>query len=196
MEINTRAANSDLLIYVNLTSPWTEATTAAVGLCDAKSFGPHNPGTIRASESYMEPEQRSTTAWCAWVDSQPARQRVHDRDNREQLNVRDELAFLAKNEDDWSPRDSSPRRPSTRHSTPCPKGAAACSRRCPRPMASRASSLRQAAHAKTPMCSSSTRCRSMGRRTSWSRVLHISYNVNAYLNPLLVSVLIQGTCST
>jgi len=60
VEINRRAAESDLVIYVNLTfvpmnGGYKSMGTGLVGYRTLR--GHHNPSTIRKSESYMEPER-------------------------------------------------------------------------------------------------------------------------------------------
>ena len=58
LEINRRAAEADLLIYVNLNFvPMNGGyKSVAVGLCGYRSLRPHhNPDSIRASNSYMDP---------------------------------------------------------------------------------------------------------------------------------------------
>jgi lactate racemase len=58
LELNRRAAESDLLIYVNLSFvPMNGGfKSVAVGLCNYKSLRPHHcPKSIRASDSYMDP---------------------------------------------------------------------------------------------------------------------------------------------
>lgn len=58
LELNRRAAESELLIYVNLTFvPMNGGfKSVAVGLCNYRSLrAHHNPSTIRKSDSYMDP---------------------------------------------------------------------------------------------------------------------------------------------
>ena len=59
VELNARAASSDLIIYVNLTfvsmnGGYKSLGTGLVGYRTLR--GHHNPGTIRKTASYMEPE--------------------------------------------------------------------------------------------------------------------------------------------
>ncbi|HWA71413.1 MAG TPA: lactate racemase domain-containing protein [Polyangiaceae bacterium] len=59
LELNRRAAESDLLIYVNLNFVAMNGgfKSVAVGLCSYESLRPHhNPRTIRGSDSYMDPK--------------------------------------------------------------------------------------------------------------------------------------------
>ena len=58
LELNRRAAESDLLVYANLNYvPMNGGyKSVAVGLCGYKSLRPHhNPHSIRSSDSYMDP---------------------------------------------------------------------------------------------------------------------------------------------
>ena len=58
VEINRRAAESDLLIYVNINLVPMDGghKSVGVGLCDYESLrAHHNPKTIRDSDSYMDP---------------------------------------------------------------------------------------------------------------------------------------------
>ncbi len=58
VEINSRAASSDLVIYVNLTFVSMNGghKSLGTGLVGYRTLrGHHNPGTIRKTESYMEP---------------------------------------------------------------------------------------------------------------------------------------------
>ena len=60
VEINSRAASSDLVIYVNLTFVSMNGghKSLGTGLVGYRTLrGHHNPGTIRKTESYMEPKR-------------------------------------------------------------------------------------------------------------------------------------------
>ncbi len=60
VEINSRAANSDLVIYVNLTFVSMNGghKSMGTGLVGYRTLrGHHNPGTIRKTESYMDPDR-------------------------------------------------------------------------------------------------------------------------------------------
>ncbi|MFZ5895651.1 MAG: lactate racemase domain-containing protein [Myxococcota bacterium] len=59
LQLNRRAVESDLLIYVNVNFVAMNGgyKSVAVGLCSYESLRPHhNPHTIRASDSYMDPK--------------------------------------------------------------------------------------------------------------------------------------------
>src|SRR6187401_3613419 len=60
LTLNRRCAESDLLIYVNINFVPMDGghKSVAVGLCDYESLRPHHePETIRASDSYMDPKK-------------------------------------------------------------------------------------------------------------------------------------------
>src|SRR5207245_1816196 len=60
VNINRRAVESDLVIYVNINLVPMDGghKSVAVGLCDYESLRPHHePETIRASDSYMDPKK-------------------------------------------------------------------------------------------------------------------------------------------
>ena len=60
MNINRRCVESDLVIYVNINLVPMDGghKSVAVGLCDYESLRPHHePETIRASDSYMDPKR-------------------------------------------------------------------------------------------------------------------------------------------
>ncbi|HEY0710902.1 MAG TPA: lactate racemase domain-containing protein [Polyangia bacterium] len=60
VNVNRRAVESDLLIYVNINLVPMDGghKSVTVGLCDYESLKPHHePHTIRASDSYMDPKK-------------------------------------------------------------------------------------------------------------------------------------------
>jgi hypothetical protein len=60
VNINRRCVESDLVIYVNINLVPMDGghKSVAVGLCDYESLRPHHePETIRASDSYMDPKR-------------------------------------------------------------------------------------------------------------------------------------------
>lgn len=107
VELNRKAVESDLLIYVNLNLVPMDGghKSVAVGLCGYKSLrAHHNPKTMRACHSYMDPTSK-TSALAASVERMgrltnkalnvftietTINNRMFDRP----------LEFLAKNEDD------------------------------------------------------------------------------------------------
>src|SRR5262249_22757733 len=67
LTLNRRAAESDLLIYVNLNLVPMDGghKSVAVGLCDYESLRAHHePQTIRDSDSYMDPARSELNRKC------------------------------------------------------------------------------------------------------------------------------------
>lgn len=107
LELNRRAAESDLLIYVNLNFVAMNGgqKSVAVGLCSYKSLRPHhNPRTIAASDSYMDPK-RSKLATDIELMGRVAHKHLNIFTIETTVNNRmfdRSLEFLTKNEDDLS----------------------------------------------------------------------------------------------
>lgn len=107
VEINRRAAESDLVIYVNLTfvtmnGGWKSMGTGLVGYRTLR--GHHNPATIRATESYMEPARSALADKMVRV-GQLIEEHVDVFHIETTVNNRmfgKPLDILAKNEDDLS----------------------------------------------------------------------------------------------
>ena len=203
VEINTRAAESDLLIYVNLNFVPMDGghKSAAVGLCGYRSLRAHHtPGAIRASDSYMDPESselnhrvvRMGRLLNQHLDVFTIETTV---DNRM---FGPELAFLAKNEDDWSPTEQLAARALIKTLDVLPwKARQAVFEKVPAPYGVTGvfAGETEAAHAHTlRTCFEQYAVPVEGQADIVvTGVPYISpYNVNAYLNPLLVSVLIEG----
>ena len=111
LELNRRAAESDLLIYANLNYvPMNGGyKSVAVGLCDYKSLrSHHNPKTIRASDSYMDPK-RSKLATDIELMGRVAHENLDIFTIETTVNNRmfdRSLEFLTKNEDDLTSREA------------------------------------------------------------------------------------------
>src|SRR6188768_3750873 len=105
LELNRRAAESDLLIYVNLNFVAMNGghKSVAVGLCSYKSLRPHhNPRTIAESDSYMDPK-RSKLASDIELMGRLAHKHLNIFTIETTVNNRmfdRSLEFLTKNEDD------------------------------------------------------------------------------------------------
>ena len=107
VELNARAVSSDLIIYVNLTfvsmnGGYKSLGTGLVGYRTLK--GHHNPGTIRETECYMEPA-RSTLAKKMEGVGKLIEEKLNVFHIETTVNNRmfdKPLAFLAKNEDELS----------------------------------------------------------------------------------------------
>jgi lactate racemase len=108
--LNRRAAESDLIIYVNINLVPMDGghKSVAVGLCDYQSLrAHHDPQTIRDSDSYMDPARSELNRKCTRLG------KIVD----EHLNVfhietainnrmyKGDMDFLLKNEDDFNAFD-------------------------------------------------------------------------------------------
>jgi hypothetical protein len=110
VNINRRAVESDLVIYVNINLVPMDGghKSVTVGLCDYESLRPHHePETIRASDSYMDPPRSALSTKVermgALVD-----QHMNVFHIETALNNRmfaGPTAFLSKNEDEFSELD-------------------------------------------------------------------------------------------
>ena len=201
--LNRRAVESDLLIYANLNYvPMNGGyKSVAVGLCDYQSLrAHHNPHSIRASDSYMDPA-RSQLA----TDIETLGRLAHEKLNiftiETTINNRmfdRSLDFLVKNEDELTGRERAMLKALVVSTAKLPQPARhAIFDRFPAPygMTGVWAGDVQAVHA-----------RSIERNfeqylvpiQGQADVLvygvpYISpYNVHAFLNPLLVQVLAQG----
>lgn len=203
VEINTRAVESDLIIYLNLNFVPMDGghKSVAVGLCGYRSLRPHhNPYAIRNSHSYMDPEAselnhrivrmgRLVNSKCkVFTIESTVNNRMFDKP----------LEFLAKNEDDLSLTEERALKALKKTLDVLPQPA------------------RQAIFDKVPAPYDVTgifagETESVHKHTIKkayeqylvplegqadiliSGVPYISpYNVHAFLNPLLVSVMVQG----
>jgi len=203
VEINTRAATSDLLIYVNLNFVPMDGghKSAAVGLCGYRSLRHHHtPEAIRKSVSYMDPEQselntrieRQGKVLAQHVDVFTIETTVNNR------MFDTNLDFLAKNEDDLSRREHLALRALVKTLKTLPQPARhAIFSKVPSPYGVTGvfAGETEAVHRHTvKKCMDQYLVPVHGQSDILvTGVPFISpYNVNAYLNPLLVSVLVQG----
>ncbi len=203
LELNRRAVESDLLIYANINFvPMNGGhKSVAVGLCSYKSLRPHhNPDTIRASDSYMDP-RKSQLAHDIGRMGRLANEKLNVFCIETTLNNRmfdPSLDFLMKNEDDLSDRERT-----------LLKGLVLTTARLPQ-------SARQAIFDRFPAPYGCTGVWAGETSAVHEKVIERSfeqylvpiegqadvlicpipfispYNVHAYLNPLLVQVLAQG----
>jgi hypothetical protein len=110
VNINRRAVESDLVIYVNINLVPMDGgnKSVTVGLCDYASLRPHHePHTIRASDSYMDPP-RSMLAKKVERQSRLVKQHMNVFHIETALNNRmfhPATSFFAKNEDDYTEVD-------------------------------------------------------------------------------------------
>jgi hypothetical protein len=110
VNINRRAVESDLVIYVNINlSPMNGGhKSVTVGLCDYDSLRPHHePETIRASDSYMDPKRSMLSTkfdrMGALVDKHMNVFHIETALNNRMFSGA--TAFLSKNEDDFTEID-------------------------------------------------------------------------------------------
>ncbi|HSY24904.1 MAG TPA: lactate racemase domain-containing protein [Polyangiaceae bacterium] len=203
VELNRKAVDSELLIYVNLNLVPMDGghKSVAVGLCGYKSLrAHHNPKTMRDCWSYMDP---GASALATSVDrmgrlAEKALNVFHIETTVNNRMFDRPLDFLHRNEDDWSSADRA-----------AFKGLRFTLSKLPQP-------ARQAIFSRVPSPYGMTgvfagECEGVHKQTLdrcnaqylvpirgqadilMCGVPYISpYNVNAFLNPLLVQVMVQG----
>jgi nickel-dependent lactate racemase len=203
VEINRKAAEADLLIYVsvNLVPMSGGHKSAAVGLCGYKSLrAHHNPHVMRECWSYMDPTK---SALASSVDRMgnllektldvfhietTVNNRMFDRP----------LEFFHKNEDDWTPGERAAFKGFAFALSKLPAGARnALFHKVPAPYEITGVWAGEvgAVHEKTLERSFAQYMVPVNGQADIlvSGIPHISpYNVNAFLNPLLVQVMAQG----
>lgn len=203
VEINRRAAESDLLVYVNLNFvPMNGGhKSVAVGLSGTRSLTyHHNPKTIRESDSYMDPAGSELARRIARL-GQVVNQAVPVFNIETTVNNRmfdRSLDFLAKNEDDLDAKERLLLKGLVATTARLPQAARqAIFDRFPAPyeVTGVFAGETSAVHEKTIQKSFE---QYLVPITGQADVLvtgipYISpYNVHAFLNPLLVQVLAQG----
>jgi lactate racemase len=203
VELNRRAAESDLLIYVNLNFvPMNGGhKSVAVGLTSYKSLRPHhNPRTIRESDSYMDPA-RSELATAISRMGRVVHRTLNVFSIETTINNRmfdRPLAFLAKNEDDLDGRERALLKALVVTTGKLPQPARqAIFDRFPAPygVTSVQAGEVEAVHDKTIAKNFEQYLVPISGQADVlvAPIPYISpYNVHAFLNPLLVSVLAQG----
>ncbi len=203
VELNRKAVEADLLIYVslNLVPMSGGHKSVAVGLCGYRSLkSHHNPRVMRECWSYMDP---GASALATSIERMgrlleknidvfhieaTINNRMYDRP----------LGFLHKNEDDWSPVDRAAYRGVALTLSKLPQAARqAVFERVPAPygVTGIAAGECEAAHAKTLERAYAQYLVPFHGQADVlvCGIPYISpYNVNAYLNPLLVQVMAQG----
>ena len=203
VEINRRAAESDLVIYVNLNLVPMDGghKSVAVGLCGYRSLrAHHNPSTMRNCHSYMNP---ATSALARSVDrmGRLVNQKLNVFTIETVLNNRmfdRPLEFLAKNEDDLSATEKTALRALRFTLDKLPQPARqAIFQRVPSPFGVIAVNAgeTEAAHEKTLEKNFEQYCVPITGQADIlvSGIPYISpYNVNSFLNPLLVQVMANG----
>lgn len=203
VEISRRAVESDLVIYVNLNLVPMDGghKSVAVGLCGYRSLrAHHNPSTMRDCYSYMNPD---TSALARSVDRMG--KLVNDKLNvftiETVVNNRmfdRPLEFLAKNEDELSATERTALRALRFTLDKVPQPARqAIFQRVPSPYGLIAVTAGEtvAVHKKTLHKNYEQYCVPVEGQADIliSGIPYISpYNVNSFLNPLLVQVMAQG----
>jgi hypothetical protein len=203
LEFNRRAAESDLVIYVNLNFvPMNGGyKSLAVGLCSYRSLRPHhNPHTIRGSKSYMDPAQ-SQLATDIEAMGRLAHRTLDVFTIETTINNRmfdRPLEFLMKPEDDLNGRERALLKGLVATTARLPQAARqAIFDRFPAPygMIGVNAGHVEAVHEKTVERNFEQYCVPIEGQADVlvTPIPYISpYNVHAFLNPLLVQVLAQG----
>ena len=201
--LNKKAVESDLIIYVNLNLVPMDGghKSVAVGLCGYESLKPHhNPKVMRQCHSYMDPKS-SMLNTVVERQGQVANKHLNVFTIETTINNRmfdRPLEFLAKNEDDLSPWDKTAMKGliATLDRTP-QELREQIFRRVPSPFEITGvfAGETEATHKETlKRCFEQYAVPVKGQADILvTGVPYISpYNVNAFLNPLLVQVMAQG----
>ncbi len=203
VEINRAAAESDLIVYVNLNLVPMDGghKSVGVGLCGGKTLkAHHNPATMNKTKSYMDPESSTmhrsvdrigrvvTEKLNIFHIESTVNNRMFDRN----------LDFLAKNPDDYNAREKLSLRGILFALDKLPNGAREqIFRKVPAPYGVTgifAGATEPAHEHTTKRCFEQYLVPVEGQADiQVTGIPYISpYNVNAFLNPLLVQVLAQG----
>ena len=203
VELNRRAVESDLVIYVNLNFVPMDGghKSVAVGLCGYKSLrAHHNPRTMRNCSSYMDPASSalatSVERMGRLTNSKLDVFTIETTVNNRMFDP--SLGFLAKNEDDLDDREWALLRAAVAATARLPQAARqAIFTRVPAPYGVTGvyAGETEAVHQKTlERCFEQYMIPVEGQADVLvCGIPYISpYNVHAFLNPLLVQVLAQG----
>jgi len=203
VEINRRAAESDLIIYVNLNLVPMDGghKSVSVGLCGYKSLrSHHNPKVMRDCHSYMDPK---SSALATSVERMGQQMEKHLKVFHIETTVNnrmfdDPLAFLGKNEDDLTGRERAALKALTFTLSKLPQPARqAIFQRVPSPYGVTGvfAGACEPVHELTLAKSYEQYAVPIKGQADIlvSGIPYISpYNVNSFLNPLLVQVMAQG----
>ncbi len=203
VEINTRAVESDLVLYVNLNFVPMDGghKSVAVGLCGYESLrAHHNPYAMRESSSYMDPDKSALNHRVVRMGRLVNRRlnvfTIETTINNHMFG--EPLEFLGKNEDDLGPNEERALKALVRTLEFLPaKARQAIFQKVPAPYAVTGvfAGETEAVHAQTLAKCFEQYCVPAGGQADILvyGVPYISpYNVNSFLNPLLVSCMIQG----
>ncbi len=202
VELNKRAVDSDLVIYVNLNFVPMDGghKSVAVGLCGYRSLrAHHNPKVMRACHSYMDP---SSSALATSVErmGRIANQKLNVFTIETTINNRmfdRPLEFLAKNEDELTSVEKSSLRAlrftlsSCRSRRASRSSSASLALRRHRRLRGRDRGDARA-HAQARLRAVPRAGGGPGRHPDHGHPFISPYNVNAFLNPLLVQVMANG----
>jgi nickel-dependent lactate racemase len=203
VELNRKAVESDLLIYVNLNLVPMDGghKSVAVGLCGYKSLrAHHNPHTMRQCWSYLDP---AASALATSVDrmgrvAEQALNVFHIETTVDNRMFDRPLEFLQKNEDDWTAAERTAFKGLAYTLSKLPQPARqAVFQRIPSPygLTGVFAGECEAVHEKTlERCNAQYLVPIRGQADVLvCGVPYISpYNVGSFLNPLLVQVMAQG----
>jgi hypothetical protein len=201
--LNKKAAESDLLIYVNLNLVPMDGghKSVAVGLCGYESLKPHhNPKVMRNCHSYMDPAASELNTVVERM-GRVANQHLNVFTIETTINNRmfdKPLAFLAKNEDEYTPAERAALKALkfTLDKTP-DEARQYVFNRVPSPyeITGVFAGATEAVHPHTLKKCFEQYCVPVTGQADVliAGVPYISpYNVNAFLNPLLVQCMAQG----
>ena len=203
VELNRKAVESDLLVYVNLNLVPMDGghKSVSTGLCGYKSLrAHHNPHVMRQCFSYMDP---SRSALQTAVDrmgrlAEKALDIFHIETTINNRMFDRPLEFLHKNEDDWTGGERASFKALAFSLSKLPQAARqAIFQRVPSPYGVTGvfAGECEAVHARTlEKCNAQYLVPVQGQADILvSGIPYISpYNVNSFLNPLLVQVMAQG----
>lgn len=203
VEINKRAAESDLIIYVNLNLVPMDGghKSVTVGLCGYKSLRAHHePKTMRQCHSYMDPKSSAlNTSVVRMGRALQKHVKVFTIETTVNNNMFDKsLAFLHKNEDDLTGGERAALKALTFTLSKLPQPARqAIFQKVPSPYGVTGvfAGATEAVHELTlQKCNEQYVVPIKGQADILvAGIPYISpYNVNSFLNPLLVSVMAQG----
>jgi hypothetical protein len=203
VELNRKAAESDLLIYVNVNFVPMDGghKSVAVGLCGYRSLrAHHNPAVMRDCWSYMDPERSalSTSVERMGRVAEKAIDVFHIETTVNNRMFAPPLEFLHKNEDDWTGAERAAFKGLCFTLSRLPQAARqAVFQRVPSPYGVTGvfAGECEAVHAQTlERCNAQYLVPVQGQADILvTGIPYISpYNVNAFLNPLLVQVMAEG----
>ncbi len=203
VELNRSAVEADLLVYVNVNFVPMDGghKSVGVGLCGYKSLrAHHNPEVMRACHSYMDPAKSAlaTSAGRMGILVEKTLNVFHIETTINNRMFDRPLEFLHKNEDDWTGGERAAFRGLSFTLSKLPRAARqAIFQRVPAPYGVTGvfAGECEAVHRQTlERCNAQYLVPVEGQADILvCGIPYISpYNVNAFLNPLLVQVMAQG----